>query len=182
MTAQNTASQSVRLDRETIYQSPWVNLFVDKVRLPQGRVIDRYHVLDFEREAVAVVVQNANDDILMVKCDRYVLGTTEWEVPSGIVDEGESVLPAAQREVLEESGYQTSHVRHLYSFNPENGMSNRVFHVAHCRAEGPAGTFDGNEIHAVHWRSIDDVKQMIRTQQLHDGFSLTALLVFLMDR
>ena len=174
-------SQSVRLAREVIYRSPWVNLFVDKVQLPQGRIIDRYHVLDFDRQAVAAIVQNTDGDILLVQCDRYVLGTIEWEVPAGVIDAGESVLPAAQREVLEETGYRTTAARHLYSFNPENGMSNRVFHVAHCRAQGDPGSFDGNEIHAVQWHSSDEIRGMIRARQMRDGYSLTALLLFLMD-
>ena len=45
-----------RLSRTIIYENPWVNLYVDAVRFPDGRVIEQHHVLEFEKEAVAVVV------------------------------------------------------------------------------------------------------------------------------
>ena len=176
-----TGSGWKRLDRDVIYESPWVNLYADKVRLPHGQIIECFHVLDFDKECVAAVVQNNNDEILMVEVLRYVSDSVEWEVPAGMIDAGEEILPAAQREVREESGYETMDARHLCSFNPEHGMSTRTFHVAHCRATGEPGDFDGNEIHAAHWKSPEQVRAMIRNQQIRDGFSLTALLYFLMD-
>jgi ADP-ribose pyrophosphatase len=179
--AENSGSRWTRLGRDVIYQSPWVNLYADKVKLPQGQIIERFHLLDFEKECVAAVVQSDSGEILMVEVLRYVSDSVEWEVPAGMIDKGEEILPAAQREVREESGYETTDVRHLCSFNPENGMSNRTFHVAHCRATGEPGDFDGNEIQAVYWKSIEEVRAMIRNQQIRDGFSLTALLFFLMD-
>ena len=60
-------------------------------------------------------------------------------------------------------------------------MSNRTFHVVHCAAIGEPGAFDESEIRSVHWRSPEQVKEMIRTGQIDDGFSLTALLYYLAD-
>ena len=71
-----------------------MNLFVDKVRLPQGRVIDRYHVLDFDREAVAAVVENSRGEILMIESYRYAIDSIEWEIPAGLIDPGEDSLEA----------------------------------------------------------------------------------------
>jgi ADP-ribose pyrophosphatase len=35
-----------RLARTAIYEDPWLNLYVDKVRFPHGRVIEKHHVLN----------------------------------------------------------------------------------------------------------------------------------------
>ena len=40
-----------RLARTIIYENPWVNLYLDKVRFPDGRIIEKHHLLDFEKEA-----------------------------------------------------------------------------------------------------------------------------------
>lgn len=32
-----------RLDRRTIYESSWVSLYVDRVRMPSGAIVERYH-------------------------------------------------------------------------------------------------------------------------------------------
>lgn len=51
------------------------------------------------RLAVATMVLNKNNQILLVK--SYTRG---WEFPGGYVEEGESLMAAAIREVKEESG------------------------------------------------------------------------------
>ena len=53
-----------RLSREIIYESSWMNLYADKVEFPQGRIIDRHYFLDFKKEAVAVLVENDDEQIL----------------------------------------------------------------------------------------------------------------------
>ena len=45
-----------RVGREIVYQSRWVNLYLDTVRFPKGHVIEKYHLLDFERQAVAAIM------------------------------------------------------------------------------------------------------------------------------
>lgn len=175
------SSRSVQLGREEIYRSPWVNLFVDRVQLPAGKVIDRFHVLDFEKEAAAAVVSNESNEILLVQVYRYVTDSVTWEVPAGLMESEEGPIEAAQREVREEAGYVTSDARLMYSFNPENGMSNRVFHVVQCIARGEPGPIDENEIHSVHWRSPEAIREMVRAREITDGYSLTALLLHLMS-
>ena len=88
-----------RLSRNIIYQSPWVNLYLDKVKFPNGLVIEEFHLLDFPRAAVAAVVENDFGDILFARICRYATGATEWELPAGGVEAGESEIDATIREV-----------------------------------------------------------------------------------
>ena len=168
-----------RLSRTTIYENPWVSLYVDKVRFPGGRIIERHHVLEFEKEAVAVVVENDQGQVLLVHVYRYTTGTIEWEVPAGIVEPGESIIEAAKREVLEESGYETSDHEWVYTFYPMNGIANKVFHVVRSRATRGTGVFDRNEVEAYRWVSKPEIREMIADKSLKDGYSLTALLLYL---
>ena len=110
-----------------------------------------------------------------------MVDSVEWEIPAGLIDEGETILEAAQRDVMEETGYCTTNPRLLYTFHPMNGMANKVFHVVHCLAAEDTGSFDGNEVRAVHWRSPDQVRGMVRANQIRCGFTLAALLLHLTD-
>ncbi len=168
-----------RLARSVIYENPWVNVYVDRVEFPDGRIIEQHHLLDFEKEAVGVLVENEQGQILLVHAYRYTTDTIEWEVPAGGVDAGETVLECARREVWEESGYETSAHELIYTFYPMNGISNKVFHVTRCRATSKTGDFDRNEVKEFKWVSRHEIREMINEQQLADGFSLTALLLYL---
>ena len=55
-----------RLERKTVYESDYICLYTDKVKLPDGYVIDKYHQLHYPHEAVCVVIFNERDEILMI--------------------------------------------------------------------------------------------------------------------
>jgi ADP-ribose pyrophosphatase len=168
-----------RLSRTIIYENPWVNLYVDRVQFPGGRIIEKHHVLEFEKEAVAVVVEDVQGRILLVHAYRYTTDTIEWEVPAGIIEPGESVLEAAAREVREESGYETEGHELIYTYYPINGISNKVFHVVRSRATGGTGVFDRNEVQEYRWVSREEIRAMIADRSLKDGYTLTSLLLYL---
>ena len=168
-----------RLSRTIIYENPWVNLYVDRVQFPDGRIIDKHHLLDFEKEAVGVLAENAEGQVLLVHVYRYTTDTIEWEIPAGAVEEGESILEAAKREVLEESGYETDDHQLIYSYYPINGISNKVFHIARCRALRKVADFDRNEVRDFRWVSRQEIERMIRDRLVRDGFTLPALLLYL---
>jgi ADP-ribose pyrophosphatase len=168
-----------RLSRTVVYENPWVNLYVDRVQLPGGRIVERHHLLDFEKEAVAVLVENAQGQILLVHVYRYTTDTIEWEIPAGVLENGESVLEAARREVWEESGHETVDHKQIYTYYPMNGIANKVFHIVHCQAADKTGDFDRNEVKELKWVSREEIQAMVRDKQMRDGFSLTALLLYL---
>jgi len=168
-----------RLSRAVVYESPWVNLYLDTVRFPNGLVIEKYHLLDFPHAAVTAIVENEPGKIIFARICRYTTGATEWELPAGGIENGETVIEAARREVLEETGYTSDDHRLMYSYYPMNGSANKLFHVVYCKAIEQTQAFDENEVSETCWFSRDEVLQMIRNKVISDGFSLTALLLWL---
>ncbi|MBK9008625.1 MAG: hypothetical protein IPM31_16755 [Anaerolineae bacterium] len=90
--------QPERLSRIPVYESPWVNLYLDKVKFPNGLVIEKYHLLDFPRAAVAAIVENDSRNIVFARISRYTTGLTEWELPAGGVKINETEIEAAKGE------------------------------------------------------------------------------------
>ena len=171
-----------RLSRDIIYQSQWVNLYLDKVKFPNGLVIEKFHLLDFPRGAVTAIVEDGSGNILFARICRYTSGMTEWELPAGGMETGESEIEAARREVLEETGYTSDRHKLIYSYYPMNGSANKLFHVVHCHAVDHVQEFDKNEVSETRWFTSNEVKQMIKDKVLTDGFSLTALLLWLQNQ
>jgi ADP-ribose pyrophosphatase len=170
-----------QLGRSIIYESPWVNLYLDTVKFPNGLLIENFHLLDFPRAAVTAIVENDFGSILFVRICRYTSGTTEWELPAGGVETGETEIEAARREVLEETGYTSQDHTLIYSYYPMNGSANKLFHVLRCKAIDLVQDFDGNEVSETRWFTREDVVQMIKEKAVTDGFTLTALLLWLQD-
>ena len=93
-----------QLSTEYLIKRPWLTARRDKVELPDGRVIDEYYVLEYP-SWINVIAVTKDNQMVLVRQYRHALGCTNFEVVAGVVEEGESPLHAAQRELLEETGF-----------------------------------------------------------------------------
>jgi len=165
-----------RLDRKVIYESNFVCLYADKVKLPNGYVIEKYHQIHYPQEAVCVVIFNENDEILLTQNKRYTVGRLEWEVPAGKMEKGESMEEAARRECIEETGCTLKDIKFLCSQNPSNGMSDCVCHCFAAKVDSESMEFDTNEVASKKWMSRSEVLKMLENNETKDGVSILALL------
>ena len=90
--------------REVFAAEPWIRLSVQKVRLPDGRVIDDYHQVDFPDYAV-VFAQTRSGEVVVERLYKHGVGRECLALPSGLLEPGEEPIDAARRELLEETGY-----------------------------------------------------------------------------
>jgi 8-oxo-dGTP pyrophosphatase MutT (NUDIX family) len=165
-----------RLERTTIYESDYVCLYTDKVQLPSGYVIDKYHQLHYPHNAVCIVIFNEKDEILMIREKRYTVGRLEWEIPAGRVEDGESKEDAANREAMEETGCTLKDLKFLCSQNPANGMSDQVCHVFAAKVDSESNIQDVDEVADKVWMPINEVKKLLRENRTMDGVSILAIL------
>ena len=171
-----------RLDRKKIYESRWINLYVDRVQLPSGKIIEKYHYLDYPNDSVVVLLTNKMNQICFIRALRYTTRQVQWELPAGRVEKGEDILKAAGREVVEETGFKTKALKIHYSFNPSNCMSNQKTHLVIGEVDDSTQSrFDPDEVNEVHWLSRAEVDQLIYNKEITDGISLVAILYYLND-
>ncbi len=85
----NDANMPKRLARTTIYESEHVCLYSDRVALPSGQIIENYYQIHYPKKAVAIVIFDKNENILLIQNRRYTVGRLEWEIPAGRIEEGE---------------------------------------------------------------------------------------------
>lgn len=168
-----------RLDRTTIYESNWINLYTDRVEMPSGKIIEKYHIYDIHKEGVVAYIENKKGEVCMIKSLRYSTQKVEWELPAGSIEKGETILEAAKREVMEETGYLVDNIKLTYSFNPHGGMSNYVVHVVSGTLNEALRQkeFDTDEVGEVCWLSKAEIEVLIQKNEIMGAPSLMALLL-----
>lgn len=162
-----------KLSRHTIYLSSRVNLYTDKIKMPTGKIINKFHYLDFKRDSVGIIAKR-REKYLFVRAYRYVTDTIEWEIPAGQIEQNETVNDAVTRELLEETGYKAQNIEILGSYYPLNDIANKKLHVAVCSCIKINNDIDKNEVESIKWISEYEIRKMIKTGLIKDGLTISA--------
>lgn len=165
----------------TIYTSPWVELDLVDVE-PPGHPRYEHHLIKWAPVAATVVLDDQNR-VLMMWRHSFATDTWNWEIPSGIVEDGESLEEAAAREVEEETGWRVTSVEPLAYNQPVGGMSNAEHHVFLARgATYVAPPVDTHEADRIEWIPLDQIQGMIDRREIVAGVAVTGLLQLLARR
>jgi ADP-ribose pyrophosphatase len=116
------------LDSTYNYRDRWLALRSDTVRLPNGRVLSPFHVIE-QPDWVTAIALTRGGGIVLVEEYRHGAKQTVIELPCGVHDKPGEPLAAVQRELREETGFASDEWHPLGSFFANAPrMNNRV----HC--------------------------------------------------
>jgi 8-oxo-dGTP pyrophosphatase MutT (NUDIX family) len=158
-----------------IYDNPWVWLGQVDVEVPGG---DRFwhHVVRLNRAAM-IALTDDRDRVLMLWRHRFVQDRWGWELPGGVVEDGEEPAVTAVRELAEETGYAAGRVEHLVTFQPMVGMVDSEHVVFAGRDPRRCGEpADVSEADRIEWVPLADVPGLIGAGEIWNAGSLVALL------
>ena len=155
-----------------MYQSPEVRVGQVDVEMAGGERV-WHHVVRLHRTAMLALVDEQNR-VLLVRRHRIVPDRWGWEVPGGLVDEGEE---AAARELEDSAGYRAGRVEHLITFQPMAGSVDAE-HVVFTGQDPqhigePAGA---GEVARAEWVPLGSVPGLVAAGEVWNGGSLVALL------
>jgi ADP-ribose pyrophosphatase len=167
----------------TVYDNRWVRLGLLDVEAPNGKRWE-YHVVHLARIAIALIVNEPTDEVLMLS--RYRFATEQWgyELLGGLVDEGEEPAATAAREAAEESGWAPiGEPAKLISFEPLPGNVTAPMDVYLWREFEQVGEpTDAEEAGRVEWVSLSRVTELAARGELLGAGTLVALLYYLASR
>jgi ADP-ribose pyrophosphatase len=128
--------------------------------------------------AVIVIAITPDDAILFVEQWREAISSKTIEMPAGLIGDladatEESTIAAAQRELLEETGYRAGRFSYLMEGPSSSGMSNEViaFVRAYDLVREHAGGGDDTENIVVHEVPRKLAAQWL-VEKIHDGYSI----------
>jgi len=123
--ARNTApAKRARLvSSRTVYQGPVFWVTTDHVQEPGG-VTARRDIIHHSGSVVVLAVDDfaSTPRVLLERQYRHAAGDYLWELPAGRIDPGEHELKAAQRELLEETGYTAAKWKRILKFYASPGF------------------------------------------------------------
>jgi ADP-ribose pyrophosphatase len=154
----------------------------DQVAEPGGITVTR-EVIRHNGSVVILAIDtrtNPRDPgVLLIRQYRHAAGKLLFELPAGRIEPGEKLLPAARRELLEETGYRARRWSKLVRYYASPGFLTEAMHIllAEDLTVGQAQPEDDEKIE-LHMTPLSRVLAMIHDGKIEDGKTLIGVLTY----
>ncbi|HWP84077.1 MAG TPA: NUDIX hydrolase [Terriglobia bacterium] len=158
-----------------LYEGPVFSVWRHRVVEPGGMSIVRDLV--HHPGSAVILPRTVEGRIVLVRQYRLAAGRELWELPAGTVDNGETPLQTARRELAEETGYRSSRWRKLIAFYPSPGLiAERMTLFLAEDVQPGVPRLEADERIAVQLFSVPQLLRMVRAGDIVDAKTLTGLL------
>lgn len=168
--------QEKTLSSKQVYSGAFLKVTQDQVELSDGSKSVREYIK--HPGAALIVPVLADGRYVMLRQYRHPLNKIFIEFPAGKIDQGESSLQTAQRELLEETGYQANKFDFLTTIHPCIGYSDEKIdlYLATGLEEKSEAKPEHGELLETLILSQSELGQLISSGQLSDVKTLIAAL------
>lgn len=148
---------------------------VDQCELPNGNTFEPT-VFEFRNWAV-VIALTKEQEVISIRQYRHGVQDILWEIPGGVVEEGESPREAVRRELLEETGYGVSNLVEVGKYYPNPALqTNSMYCYLGFDAEKvSAQTLDEAEQIEVHLIPLAELVAMTKRGEFSHGLQVAGL-------
>lgn len=144
-----------------------------EIKLNNGKTIHREQIYKSGREGNSVTVLPVTKDnhvILVIEPRVFTKRTVGVEAPAGYVEDGEKASEAAERELLEETGFKAKELIQLREYYCDMGSFAGLtssFIAKDCEKISEQ-KLDSDEFIAIIECTIDEAKELIKMQYIKD--------------
>jgi ADP-ribose pyrophosphatase len=189
-----TKSQKARvLFSRVSYQGPVFSVTTDDVEEPGG-VRARRDVIRHAGSIVVLAVDDAASDvlasgnaaksarkaapcILLERQYRHAAQSMMWELPAGRIDDGETSLTAAKRELLEETGYSARQWKRVLHFYVSPGFLDETMTIYLARGlQAGKSRPEPDERIAIRFFTLSEAKRMALHGRIRDAKTIAGIL------
>ena len=179
------------LSSKVAYRGPVFQITSDQVKEPGGVVVRR----DIVRHSGSVVIlatkgttllargkakQNKSKQeprVLLIRQYRYTANDLMWELPAGRIDEGEDELPAAKRELIEETGFTAERWKRVLYFFVSPGFLDETMAVYLAEGLNPGEARpEEDEFIAKRFFPLTQATRMATSGVIRDAKTIASIL------
>jgi ADP-ribose diphosphatase len=166
--------------KELLDRRPWLQVIEQDVQLANGHVIEGY-LLAQTREYAVTFALTDDGRVPLVRQYKHGLGRLCYDLPAGYLDANEEPLTAAQRELLEETGYVSENWQRLSSVVLDANRSDARAHLFLARSARQVSTphLDDTEDIVMQLLTPAQLLAMVRSGEMDSIASVTCLLLAL---
>lgn len=167
-----------RLRPREVYANDYIVVNDDDVAFPDGSEGRYLRVENVGGNAGAVVIATHACRVALVRVYRYPIGRWQWGLPRGFAV-SDDPLATARAELREELGVaEPASITIIGSFTPDSGIRASSTFVVHAAVDEPSEQpEDQKEVAEIRWVGPDTLDGMIRSGELDDGMTLSALAI-----
>ena len=117
------------LSSRRLYEGKFIQLVEEEYLLPNGVIMKRERIIKNHGKQSVIIIAITNDNKYLLVSQNRINKTVTLEFPSGYVEDGESIIVASTRELLEETGYYSCDVRILDSYYNSIGIDSSIVNI-----------------------------------------------------
>jgi ADP-ribose pyrophosphatase len=178
MTKKLRAAKGRLISSTEVYRGPAFWVTTDYVVEPSGVEARR----DMVRHNGSVVIMpvkkgKKEPEVLLVRQYRHAAQQHLWELCAGRIDPGEKELPAAKRELLEETGISARRWKRVLYFWASPGFvaETMAIYLATELKQGEARP-EEDEVIEPRFFPVSHATRMVMSGQVHDGKTISGVL------
>ncbi len=162
------------ISSKELIETPIFRVTFDHAEDPGGFEIKRA-IVQHGGSAVMMPVDEKGR-ILLVRQYRLPARQYLWELPAGRVDAGETVLQAAKRELVEETGYRAKKWKKIAEFFPSPGFlaEKMTIFLATELAAGEAKPMEDERIET-RWFKRRELQEWVQAGKIKDAKTMVGL-------
>ena len=164
------------VESKVVYEGRILDLRVDTVRLPSGRLTTRE--IAEHSDSVCMVPLDTEGNVLLVRQYRKSVESDLLEVPAGGIEGDEAPEEAVLRELQEEVGHTAGKLQHLAGFWVSPGWCTEYMHAYLTTELSPASLdADFDEDITVVRVPLIQTMDLIGRGEIQDAKSIVSLLL-----
>lgn len=170
------------IESHYIHKRPWLTARCERLEMADGRIIPEYYVLEYP-DWVNTIAITKDGRYIMTYQYRHALQVSEYELCSGVCEEGEDPIDAARRELEEETGYTGGKWSHLMTISANPSTQNNLVHcfVARDVELTSERHLDPTEELEVHLLTRDEVIELLKTNSILQATHIAPLWRFIAE-
>ncbi len=164
-----------KLHSQLKFKGKIIEVHHDDILLPNGDESMREIV--FHPGGVCIAAKNEKGEFLLVEQFRYTFDTVLLEFTAGKLEKNENPLDAANRELIEETGYEALEMTSMGLLYPSPGYLSEIIHLYYAPKTKFVGQkLDHHEFLNVKTYTLDQLIDLILQDKLRDSKTIALVM------